>query len=106
MAPYKKKAPVLKYALKFRVKGEIEYNIQECSFRGLKTHYTAVLICKHGIAIQFAMNRGQAGFKTVEVAKTQIKQLLLKIARDHEVIRKEIQALPIFDGTYQTYIKF
>ena len=103
---HKKKVPVISYALKYSDKGEIEYNIQECHFRGQETHYTTVLICKKGIVLQAGMKRDCLGFKTVNVAKAHIKQLLLKIARNHEEIRKDIQALPIFDGTYQTHIKF
>lgn len=106
MAPKKKDRTELHYPIKFKEKGVFEYNVQECVFRAEITYYTTLLICKHGIVKQFAMNRKVTGFKTLKGAKEQLKLVLLAIARNHEVIRKDIQALPIFDGTYQTHIKF
>lgn len=106
MAHKSRKLPGFHYPIKFRDKGIIEYNVQECTFRGEITYYTTLLICKHGIAKQFAMNRKVVGFKTLKAAEGHLKLLLLAIARDHKQIQKDIQALPIFDGTYQTHINF
>lgn len=94
----------INYALEHKSPG-IEYSIRESYHRAELMYYITVMICKNGIAYQCSMSSKERGFKTVEVATAAIRVLLYREGRNTS-IEKDVRALPVFNGEFQTAFKF